>query len=284
VNRRPAIALATGVAVAGLYLSVALWAGRSGPLARRPLLDGFAPPPPYHWVSPPPSLASANQPPSSVSMAVDLDPQTGSQATVITTDDTQAGIALDEGSIPAATGQSSATITITPLATGGLPSAPTRWELAGNVYRIQATYGQSKDPIVRLAKAAQVVLAYPAEPGTVLRRHALLAATGGRSWSVTTATDSRGQHLIQGSVTELGYFAVGRSRTGTPKGGAGIGAILIYGLIGLAIIAIALYILRVELRLRRERLRLLHGSQAPKGRRKGRSGRGRRPRRDPPDW
>jgi len=49
VRRSRLIAVATGLVVAAIYLAVATWAGRTGPLARRPLMDGFGQaPPPYN--------------------------------------------------------------------------------------------------------------------------------------------------------------------------------------------------------------------------------------------
>jgi hypothetical protein len=268
--------------VAAGYVVVALSAARTGPLARRPLLDGFAPPPPYRWVSPPPSLASQNQTPASGRFEVDLNPQTGSQANVFSTDDNQASLALDDGTIPPAPGQSSAIVTIAPLAADGFEPPPGGLEVTGNVYRIQAEYRPSKEQIVRMAKTAQVVLAYPAEPGTILHKHRLLVSTDGRVWTAVTGTDSHGQLLIQASIDTFGYFAVGRTAGGSPKGGAGLGTILIYGLVGLAIVAIGLVILRTELRLRRERRQRPSGrpNRGDRAARKKRAERERRSRRD----
>ena len=49
MRRSRLIAVATGLVVAAIYLAVATWAGRTGPLARRPLMDGFGQaPPPYN--------------------------------------------------------------------------------------------------------------------------------------------------------------------------------------------------------------------------------------------
>ena len=46
-------ALATGAGIALLYVALAVLSGHLSPLARRPLLDGFAPVPQYRWVSRP---------------------------------------------------------------------------------------------------------------------------------------------------------------------------------------------------------------------------------------
>ena len=52
------VALLAGVGIVLLYLAGAAVSGRASILARRPLLDGLAPPTPYRWVNPPPDLAA----------------------------------------------------------------------------------------------------------------------------------------------------------------------------------------------------------------------------------
>jgi hypothetical protein len=285
VRRSRPLALATGLAVALVYLVVATWAGRSGPLARRPLLDGFGgTPPPYNWVSPPPALASQNKKPASGTFDVALNPQTGSEATVLSTDDNQASLALNEGSIPPRQGEDSAKVTITPLAPTGFGPPPSGFELIGNVYRIEGTYRPSGDPITRLGRGAQIVLAYPAEAGGTLRKHQLLVSTDGRTWTAVEGVDSHAQLLIQATVSTLGSFGVGRVAGTAAKSGTNVATILVYLLLGLLLISIAFFIIRTELRMRRERRQIVHG----RGSRKpgpGRKSRGRkrddRSRRDP---
>jgi hypothetical protein len=268
-------ALATGVAVAAVYLLVAWWAGRTGPLTRRPLLDGFGQaPPPYNWVSPPPALASQNKKPSVGSFDVPLNPQTGSEAIVLSTDDGQASVALNDGSIPPRQGQVSAKVTITPLAPNGSGPPPRGQQIAGNLYRIGGTYQPSGDPITSLATSAQVVLSYPVEAGAALSKHQLLVSTDGRTWTVVEVIDSHAQALVQATVSTLGDFAVGKAAGAGTGGGSSIGTIVIYAGLGLLLLAVAFFILRTEQRIRRERRELLHGKGG-----KGRSER-RRPRRD----
>ena len=73
-NRHPRarLALLAGVGIVVLYLAGAAVSGRASILARRPLLDGLAPPTPYRWVSPPPDLAASNKPPASTRFTVEL--------------------------------------------------------------------------------------------------------------------------------------------------------------------------------------------------------------------
>jgi hypothetical protein len=268
--------LATGVAVAALYLAMATLAGRTGPLARLPLLDGFGgTPPPYNWVSPPPSLASQNKQPAKGKFDVALNPQTGSEATVLSTDDGQASLALNEGSIPPRDGQGSATITITPLAPSTAGKPPAGLEITGNVYRIEGTYQPSGDPITKLAQGAQIVLSYPAEAGGTLRKHELQVSADGQRWTAVEVVDSHAQLLVQATVSTLGFFAVARvaGAAGAAAGtGSRLGSILVYVLLGLLIVSIAFFIIRTERRMRRERREIVHGRSGGKGRVAGKRG------------
>jgi uncharacterized iron-regulated membrane protein len=257
-------ALAMGLALASLYLVLAAVSGRLSLLARRPLLDGFAPPPPYRWVRPPPSLASANKKPSSGRFAIAL-AATGSEAGVFSTDDSQASLALGPGAIKPTRGEVSVLLRIVPMApaTGG--SLPKGMVIAGNVYQLTGVYRPSGSQVGKLKDPGQMVLAYPVTD-TLIRQHTLLSSTDGRSWTAVPSIDSIAQALVQGNVSELGYFAVGQARSGRPrhtsKGTIVYRVILIAG-----IAAIVAAIGLAELRIRRRRRR---------------SGRSRPPRRPPP--
>jgi hypothetical protein len=284
VRRSRLVAAATGLAAAIFYLVMATWAGRTGSLTRRPLLDGFGgTPPPYNWVSPPPSLASQNKPPSSGNFDVALNPQSGSEATVLSTDDGQASIALNTGSIPPKQGADSAKVTITPLAPDGMSRPPNGTEIAGNVYRMEARYQPGGDPVERLGQGAQVVLAYPAEVGGNRVSHQLLVSSDGRQWTGVEAVDSHAQLLIQATVSSLGYFAVGRPTGSGAKSGKSLGTILVYLLLGLLILPIVFFIIRTERRMRRERREIIYGRSSGKTppSRKSRRKRGDASRRDP---
>src|SRR5204863_5039692 len=92
-------AAAVGAALCLAYLVGAVVSASLGPASRRPILDGLAPPPMYRWVSPPPALASSNQPPSAGRSLIALDAAKGSAATVFSTRDFQASLALGEGAV-----------------------------------------------------------------------------------------------------------------------------------------------------------------------------------------
>jgi hypothetical protein len=247
----------------GLYVVAAAVSGRLSPLTRRPILDGFAPPPPYRWVRPPPSLATTNQKPSSGRFAITL-VATGSEAGVFSTDDSQASLALGPGAVRPSPGDHSALLQIVPQGPASGVSLPSGMVIAGNVYRFTAAYRPSGSPVGPFKDPGQMVLAYPVTDALV-HRHTLLRSADGRSWTALQSIDSIGQALVQGNVSELGYFAVGQSTSGTArhtsKGTIAYRVILIAGLSAIvAAIGVA------ELRIRRRRRR---------------SGRGRRRRRPP---
>ncbi|TMK85271.1 MAG: hypothetical protein E6G44_07680 [Actinobacteria bacterium] len=252
MRRRRLGAIAAGAGLAVVYVMTALWVGRTNPVLRFPILDGFGPAPPYRWVSPPPSLASTNQPPRSGRFHVDLNPQTGSEARVLSTRDNQASLVLDIGSIPPRQGATGALITVTPTAPTGFPQPSGGLTVTGNVYRIVATYQPGGQSIPRLAKPGQVVLFYPAGAGNVIHKHRLLVSADGKSWTAVPAADAAVQQLIQATVSSLGYFAVGQATVGTARGRS-LGSLVVYVIVAVLIAPVVFVIVRTELRLRRRR-------------------------------
>ncbi len=249
-------ALAAGVVVAAVYLVGAAVSGRLSPLARRPILDGFAPPPPYRWVRPPPSLAATNQQPSSGRFAITLDPLTGSEAGVFSTDDGQSSLALGAGAIPASTGDRSVLLQIVPLAPAAGASLPRGMQLSGNVYRITGAYRPSRATVGALSTAGQLVLAYPGATDALQHRHTVLQSTDGTSWTAVQSIDSVGQHLVQGNVSELGYFAVGQTRLGTPartSSGTIVYRVILFGVLAAIIATIGIAELGIRRRTRGSR-------------------------------
>ena len=259
-------ALLVGLSVVAAYVVLAGVSGRLTPLARRPLLDGFAPPPPYNYVSPPPDLASTNKRPAAGRFTIALDPTAGSEPKVVATTDFQASIALAQGAIAPHAGDSSVSLAITPMAPSSSVALPSGLQMAGNVYRFTATYRPSGDPVTRLRQDAQLVLAYPLRSHTLAFRHTLLSSPDGRSFTAVTSTDSIAQQLVQGNVRELGYFAVGQASTGTttPSGSVGhvVYTVALWALLGLVLVAFLL----AELRRRRNKHRS-PGSRPPPRRR-----------------
>lgn len=248
-------ALMVGLTVVAAYAVLAAISGRLTPLARRPLLDGFAPPPPYNYVSPPPDVASTNKRPAAGKFTIALDPTSGSEPKVVATSDFQASIALAQGAIAPRDGDSSVTLAMAPMAPGRNLTLPSGLQMIGNVYRFTATYKPTGTPVSGLRQEGQLVLAYPLQSHSLTFRHTLLRSADGHSWTAVTSTDSIAQQLVQGNVAELGYFAVGQSGSGTPKPSSSLGhvfsTVVLWGLVGLVVLAFLL----AELRRRRNRIR-----------------------------
>jgi hypothetical protein len=266
-----------GLSVVAAYVLLAGVSGRLTPLARRPLFDGFAPPPPYNYVSPPPDLASTNKRPAAGKFTIALDPTAGSEPKVVATSDFQASIALAQGAIAPHAGDSSVSLVITPMAPGPSVALPSGLQMAGNIYRFSATYRPSGDPVTRFRQDAQLVLAYPLRSHTLAFRHTLLRSPDGRSFTAVTSTESIAQRLVQGNVSELGDFAVGQSSTGTPTPSGSVGhvvyTVVLWALLGLVVVAFLL----AEVRRRRNK----HRSPASRPRRRPPPKRDRGPRIDP---
>jgi len=231
--RNRLLALLTGLVAVGLYLVGAGLSGHLSPLARRPLLDGAVPLPPYRWVSPPPGLSSAHRNPKSGRFTVGLDSKRRSKAKVLSTPDFQASMALPGGAIRAPAGSTSVVIRIAPLAPGSGPVLPSGIRIAGNVYRFRATAQPGGKAAGRLVRPAQLVLFYPAVANVALFDHTLLRSDDGHTWTTVSSVDLLAQQVVQGNVRELGFFAVGESRVAgrgnlaAPGGGSSLPTILV---------------------------------------------------------
>jgi hypothetical protein len=209
-RRRPggAWTLLAGAAVAVAYLAGAAISGRHDPLARRPLLDGLAPPPPYHWVKPPPELAAGNKPPSSARALVRLT-ASGSEVSAISTGDGQASLVLEANAIPPTTGASEVAVSIEPVDPATLAQAPPGLLLAGNAYRIRFTYRPSGKP-AKLNGRATAVLVFPllSTPVASLFDYTLLASTDGKAWARQVSGATPGSHQVGATLPAPGYVVV----------------------------------------------------------------------------
>jgi hypothetical protein len=226
---RSRVALLAGVGIAVLYLAGAALSGRASLLARRPLLDGLAPPVPYRWVKPPPDLASSNKQPASLRFSVKLT-STGSQLGAFSTSDGQLNLVLGEGAVAASQGQASVAVAIDPVDPATLGPAPPGLLLAGNAYRIQASYRPSGAKVDTLGGRSSVGLIYPLLAAAVAdpSGHLVLASADGRSWQRLESTDTPGTHQVSAGLGITGYVvaAVPPAGTGGGSGGNGRGLLL----------------------------------------------------------
>jgi hypothetical protein len=257
-NRRR-LALLAGVGVVALYLVGAAVSGRASILARRPLLDGLAPPVPYRWVSPPPELAASNKPPASTRFMVELTPS-GSQLGAFSTSDGQINLVLSEGAVPARAGQRSVEVAVDPVDPATLGPVPSGLVTAGNAYRIRASYQPSGAGVEALGGQSSVGLVYPllatavADPGG----HQVLSSPDGRTWEALASTDTPGTHQVSAGLTRTGYVQVGLAPAAGGAGADPRNRILLIGS-GIAVVIVAAALV----------LRLREGRQAtPRGRRR----------------
>ena len=238
-------ALGIGAAVALVYALTALWSGHLSPLARRPLLDGLAPPTAYRWVKPPPELAATNEKPTKGTFEVKLG-NAGSKTAVFTTDDAQVTLILPEGSFADAEGQRSVQVTVEPLA-GAIAHPDDPLHVVGNVYLIGATYRPSGDDAA-LASLATVVLVYPLlanDHGS----HSMIWSKTGERWQAIDTDDLPSIQQAGADIDELGYLSVAGQpaspTVGTGDGGGGSSTATIAVVAALIVLAVlAAFLLR----------------------------------------
>jgi hypothetical protein len=246
---RSRVALLAGVGIAVLYLAGAALSGRASLLARRPLLDGLAPPVPYRWVKPPPDLAASNKEPVSLRFSVKLG-ATGSQLGAFSTSDGQFNLVLSEGAVPASQGQTSVAVSVDPVDPATLGPPPPGLLLAGNAYRIQASYRPSGGRIDTLGGRSSVGLIYPLLATAVAdpSGHLVLASADGQSWQRLESTDTPGTHQVSAGLGITGYVvaAVPPAGTGGSRGD-GRGRILLAATAVAALLVLAALLARRRL-------------------------------------
>jgi hypothetical protein len=237
-------ALGAGIGLFIVYAASVLWSGELSPLARRPLLDGLAPPTAYRWVEPPPELAATNKQPTPLSLQVELKNK-GSATAVPTSDDAQVTLILPEGAFAAAEGQKSVNVTIEPIGPSTLSPPDAPLHIIGNVYALGATYAPSGNK-AKLQVLSTVVLVYPLlanDHGA----HTVLWSRDGSTWEPLKTDDLPSIQQAGGDLIDLGYVAVaGRPASPTAGGSSGVGStatiVSVTGLVVLA--AVAAYLLR----------------------------------------
>ena len=244
---RALVALLAGAAVLALYLAGAAVSGRASILARRPLLDGLAPPTPYRWVTPPPDLAASNKPPASTRFTVELT-ATGSRLGAFSTSDGQINLVLSEGAVPARSGQTGVEVAVDPVDPATLGPAPSGLVVAGNAYRIQASYQPSGDTVEALGGQSSVGLVYPllatavADPGG----HQVLSSADGRAWEPLPSTDTPGTHQVSARLSRTGYVQVGVAPSAGGSGGNSRNRILLLASGVAVVIVLAALLLRLR--------------------------------------
>jgi hypothetical protein len=204
--------LAAGLAVAVIYLAGAALSGHISVLARRPVLDGFGSVPPYHWVNPPAPLAPNNQKPSSATKAFVFSAGV-LKGGVVSPNDLQITLILQDGAVAPAPGQRSVDVTMTPLDPATLGAAPSGLAFDGNAYRVEATYRPGGATVGALTVPADLALVYPSDAtfGLGSIKHVILSSPTGTDWSTLSTTDLPRSQQASAKTSALGYFVIGRT-------------------------------------------------------------------------
>lgn len=231
-------ALGAGVAIALVYAATAVLSGHLSPLARRPLLDGLAPPTAYRWVEPPPELEATNQKPTPGRFEAKLG-NAGSETSVFTTGDAQVTLIFPEGSFASAEGQRSVRVIVEPLPSS-IAHPDDALTVVGNVYLVEATYEPSGDD-AGLASIATVVLVYPLlanDHGS----HSVIVSRSGNTWRPLDTDDLPSIQQAGADIDELGFLSVAGQPAsptvaGTADGGSVATIAIVAGLIVLAVVA-----------------------------------------------
>lgn len=193
-----------GLALALLYAVVAAVTHVLVPEAGRPLFDGFAPPPPYNYVSPPPELAAGNFPAQPARTAVTLG-EGGSEAINVSTPDAQAIVTLPAGAIAAHPPDTSVAVELIPQAPATLGPVPPDLRPVGNVYQLGLTYQPSGTAVAAVAPSVTVALTGATQGDT------LLYSPDGQAWQTVPARPFGNTHGMTGPAQGPGRYLVAAS-------------------------------------------------------------------------
>jgi len=201
--------LAGGLAVAVAYLAGAAVSGHLSPVARRPVLDGFASAPPYRWVSPPPGFVSGNEAPTDGSLILQLHAN-GSAGGAVSTRDLQVTVILKDGAFPQQPGATGVDVVVEPFDPATLGAPPAGLTAIGNAYRVRASYVGASGPAPALGQAADLSIVYPAIAHRGVRppQHVILASADGAAWRRIPTSDASGVLTAAATIDALGYFVV----------------------------------------------------------------------------
>jgi hypothetical protein len=241
------VLVASGLLVAFAYLAGTALGGKVSPLTRRPLLDGLAPPAPYHWVKPPPELATGNKPPSGATASVRLGPG-GTAVTAISTNDGQANLLLDPNAIAPSAGDRSVQVRIEPVDPGTLAALPSDLAVAGNAYRVRFSYQPSGKPVTSFSGKATISLVFALLPIPISSPfdNTLLASPDGKAWTKAQSTATPGTHQVAAPLQQPGYVIAAVPPAAPEAAASPNRTPLIAGLVAAAVIVAAAALLLVR--------------------------------------
>lgn len=197
-----------GAGLAGLYVLVAV---ATAGLSHRPLLplfDGFVPPTPYAWVKPPPERVGDNVAPKSAERQFPLGPD-GVAASNASTDDAQAIVGLDKGSVPANPPDTGVTVKIQPVDSGTLGPLPPGLRPISNAYHVTIIYTPSQKPLSTLPVKGTIALT-AAEGGD-----RMLYSADGRTWQEEPFKPYGQDNGVFADLNTTGWFLVATTAKAT---------------------------------------------------------------------
>jgi hypothetical protein len=196
-----------------LYVVVVVATTRLSSQPVLPLFDGFAPPTAYAWVNPPPERAGDNVAPKSAEREFPLDAE-GSQAANVATDDAQAIVGLDKGSVPARPPDTGVMVKVTPVDAATLGPLPPGQRVLSNAYQVSLNYVPSQTPVTRLAVDGTLALT-AADNGD-----RLLYSADGQTWQELEFRTYGTDHGLFTDLQAPGWFVVATTG-GAAAGGDG---------------------------------------------------------------
>ncbi len=205
-----------GAGLALLYVVVAAVTSHLSSRPVLPLFDGFAPPTPYAWVNPPPERAGDNVAPKAADREFPLGPD-GAPASNAATDDAQAIVGLNQGSVPANPPDTAVRVRITPGDAGTLAPLPPGLRAVSNAYRVELTYVPSQTPVSRLGAKGTIALT-AAENGD-----RLLFSPDGQAWQEMAFRPFGTDHGLFTEMDTPGWYLVAASPAMGAPTGAGAG-------------------------------------------------------------
>jgi hypothetical protein len=210
VTRRVAGA---GAGLALLYVLVAALTSHVSSRPVLPLFDGFAPPTPYAWVNPPPERAGDNTAPKGVERDFALGAD-GAPASNAATDDAQAIVGLNQGSVPAHPPDTAVKVKVTPADAGAVAPLPPDLRVVSNAYRVELFYVPSQTPVNRLDPKGTIALT-AAENGD-----RLLFSADGQGWQELTFRPYGTDHGLFTELETPGWYVIAASPAlASPAGG-----------------------------------------------------------------
>ena len=201
-----------GIGLALLYVVVLMGTSRLSSRPVLPLFDGFAPPTAYAWVNPPPERVGDNVAPKAAEREFPLDAE-GSAASNAATDDAQAIVGLDKGSVPAHPPDTGVVVRITPVDAGTLGPLPPGMRVLSNAYQVSLDYLPSRTPVTRLAVNGTVALT-ASDTGD-----RLLYSPDGQTWQERAFRPYGQDHGLFTELDAPGWFVVATTAGGAVADG-----------------------------------------------------------------